>query len=280
MPPADEQRPDEVTPTTSIDTTRPSVARCYDAMLGGKDNFAVDRALITKVLDRVPSMYEATGDNRSWLTRVVRFLANHAGIDQFLDCGSGLPTAENTHQVAQRANRDAVVVYVDNDPTVLAHGRALLEENDHTRFTDADLTRPDDQRADPIVAKNLDFSRPIGLLLIGALHHVDDADDPHAIMRRYVERLPSGSFVAVSHFYNPGGQGELARTASELEEFAIRGVGSGRFRSFDEITRFFDGLDVLEPGIVRLCDWWPDGPRTKSPGPGQELVLGGLARKP
>jgi SAM-dependent methyltransferase len=268
-------------PSRFIDTTVPSIARCYDAMLGGKDNYEVDRALVQDVLDRVPSMYTVTRDNREWLIRVVRYLAAEAGIDQFLDCGSGLPTAENTHQAVQRINREANVIYVDNDPIVLAHGKALLEENDRTHFADADFRQPDELLSHPLVARHLDFTRPLAFLQVGTLHHASDSDGPHEIMRRYIDALPSGSYVAVSHFHTPDGNDELSELARGLESFLLQGdLRTGRFRTRDEITRFFDGLELLEPGLCLLADWWPDGPRMTQLEPAQHLMLGGLGRKP
>src|SRR4051812_48721261 len=141
--------------------------------------------------------------SRRWLVRVTRFLAREAGIDQFLDLGSGLPTAENTHQAAQRINPDVRVVYVDNDPSVVAHGRALLEENELTRFSPADLTDPDEVLSDPAVREHLDWDRPIALLQLGTLHHYVGDVPPAAIMQRYIDALPMGSYVALSHFLDP-----------------------------------------------------------------------------
>jgi hypothetical protein len=270
----------DAAPSARIDTTTPSVARCYDAMLGGKDNYAVDREVVAEVLRRAPSMYTVTRDNRNWLVRVVRYLADTVGIEQFLDLGSGLPTAENTHQVVQRINRDAKVVYVDNDPMVLVHGRALLEDSERVHFVGADLTRPDELLADPTIAKYLNFDEPIALLQLATLHHVADAENPRAIMRRYVDALCPGSYVALSHFHNPGGDGELSRLADDLQQLALENVGSGRFRGLDEITRLFDGLELLDPGLVVVRDWWPEGPQPTPLEPAQHLLLGGLARKP
>lgn len=282
MSTADQHNPADVSaaPPEEIDTSKPSIARCYDAMLGGKDNFAVDRALVDDVLNRLPSMYTVTVDNREWLIRVVRFLAREAGIDQFLDCGSGLPTTENTHQIAQRANPEATVVYVDNDPVVLAYGKALLEENERTHFVYGDLLKPAELFADPIVTSKLDFSRPIAVIHACSLHHAVDADRPYEIMDRYIDAVPSGSFFAVSHFLQPETGDEVSELANELEAFLLGSLGTGRFRTREEITRFFDRLELLDPGVTLLRDWWPDGPISEELEPGQRLLLGGLGRKP
>jgi hypothetical protein len=151
-------------PSTGIDITKASVARVYDCGLGGKDNYAVDREVFAQVNQVAPQMARLARENRAWLVRVTRFLAASARIDQFLDCGAGLPTAENTHQAAQRMNPEARVAYVDNDPVVQAHGRALLEDNDLTRLIDADLTEPDRVLDHPAIARYFDFDRPIALI--------------------------------------------------------------------------------------------------------------------
>ncbi len=260
--------------------TTPSIARSYDAMLGGKDNYSVDREFIAKTLQHAPSMYPLTRDNRAWLIRVVRYLARQAGIDQFLDCGSGLPTTENTHQAVQRLNTESTVVYVDNDPVVLAHGRALLEENDRTHLAQADFRYPEQLLGEPKVRKHLDFTKPIGFLQVGSLHHASDADQPHEFMKRYVDALPSGSYIAVSHFCQPGDDSESSRLATELEDLFQADASTGRFRTPDEIAGFFDGLDLIEPGLTLLADWWPDGPRLEPLGTAQRLMLGGVGRKP
>ncbi len=176
-----------------IDSTVASVARVYDAMLDGKDNYAVDRTVADDLKHACPEIPLMARDNRDWLIRIVRFLVDtrHGpGLTQILDCGSGLPTAENTHQAAQRLNPDAQVVYVDNDPVVAAHGRALLEENNHTHFAAADLTQAQELLRDPTVTAHLDLDEPLALLLVGVLHHVDDQQDPLELVRTYRDLLP------------------------------------------------------------------------------------------
>lgn len=261
-----------------IDPSKPSIARVYDAVLGGKDNYEVDRAVRDQLFAMGPEAVHLARDNRAWLARVVRYLTGTVGIDQFLDCGSGLPTAENTHQVAQRINPDARVVYVDNDPVVLAHGRALLAENESTRMVVADIREPQAVLASPEVAGFLDLDRPIGLLHVGILHHVNDDEQPYDVLSGYVRAFVPGSHVAVSHFYTPADGSPLAERAGQVESVLLGGeLGRGRFRTEPEIRRFFDGLDVVEPGLTYLADWWPDGPPPEL-GLHRQIMLGGLAR--
>jgi hypothetical protein len=214
------------------------------------------------------------------LIRVVRYLAATARIDQFLDCGSGLPAAENTHQVAQRANAEATVVYVDNDPMVIAHGQALLQENDHTHFLAADLRDPDALFAHPTVARCLNLDRPLALMQCGTIHHLEDTDDPRGLMERYLERLPSGSFVALSHFCDPSDGSEVSDLAKRMEANLREAVGSGRCRTPAEMRSFVGDLDIIEPGLVPVDDWWPDGPRLRPVTTVDRIGYGVLARKP
>jgi hypothetical protein len=200
---------------------------------------------------------------------------------QFLDCGSGLPTAENTHHVAQRIQPDARVVYVDNDPTVITHGRALLADNDQTFFSAADIFNPHDLINDEIVRKQLDFSEPIALFQLGTLHHYDGARSPQSIMAEYIDALPSGSYVAISHFFDPETTSELSTLARKMEQVFVHSpMGSGWFRTRAEIEGMFSGLDLIEPGLIRCADWWPDGPRIKPLNPVQHCIVGAVGRKP
>jgi SAM-dependent methyltransferase len=213
---------------------------------------------------------------------VTRFLAGAAGITQFLDCGSGLPTAENTHQVAQRIQPDARVVYVDNDPTVLAHGRALLEENDQTHFSAADIFEPRQVINDEVVRAYLDFSEPLALFQLGTLHHYDGERSPQSIMAEYIEALPSGSYVAISHFCDPETTSELSELARKMEQVFLHSPlgSSGTFRTRAEIEGMFPGLELVEPGLIRCADWWPDGPLIEPLDPIQDCVVGAVGRKP
>jgi hypothetical protein len=263
-----------------IDTTKASIARVYDAFLNGKDNYEIDREVLRRVQQVAPEASQLAWDNRDFLIRVTRFIATQTGITQFLDCGSGLPTAENTHQVAQRIQPDARVVYVDNDPVVLAHGRALLEENDQTHFTAADIFKPREVLDDGIVRRYLDFSEPIALFQIGTLHHYDGKPSPSDIMREYIEALPSGSYVAISHFFDPETE-EHSELARKMEEtFLHSPMGSGVFRTRTQIERMFSGLELVEPGLTLCADWWPDGPRIKPLAPVSYCIAGAVGRKP
>jgi SAM-dependent methyltransferase len=262
-----------VTPT-GIDLTTPSVARVYDALLGGKDNFPVDRAIADTLMALTPNGAQVPLYNRAVLGRGVRHMTN-AGIRQFVDLGAGLPTVQNTHQVAQAMAPECTVVYVDNDPIVLAHGRALLAENDRTTVITADMREPDSVLADPDLLALIDFDQPVGLLLVAIVHHLNDDEDPVGLVRRYVDALPSGSYVFLTHFVDGG-----AETA-EIEKVMLGDLGTGRFRSFEEIRTYFDGLELLEPGVVYNPLWRPD-PGDDVPNPltlAAKIIGAGMGRK-
>ncbi|MGH8966111.1 MAG: SAM-dependent methyltransferase [Actinomycetes bacterium] len=267
-------------PSTTIDTSVASVARVYDCFLGGKDNYAVDREVYQQVVQNAPEAVEIGRINRHWLIRAVRFLTRSAGITQFVDVGAGLPAAENTHQAAQRMNPDTRVVYVDNDPVVAVHGRALLEEDERTHLVMADLTNPDEVLDDPTVQRYIDFDRPFALMQCATIHHVPDSKRPQEIMKRYIDRMPSGSYLVLSHFMDPEDDGKGTELARFIEGvFSKSSMGSGFFRTRDEIATFFGDLELVEPGLVRLCDWWPDGPNLNPSETVDEVLLGGVARK-
>ena len=256
-----------------IDTTRPSIARAYDVVLNGKDNFEVDRAFVAEIVKVVPEIYDVATYNRQILGRGVRFLAER-GIAQFIDLGSGLPTVENTHHVAQRANPESHVVYVDNDPMVLAHGRAILAENDRTGVVTSDLRDPATILADETVKRLIDLDRPVGLMLVGILHHLHDSEDPKGIVEAYMAAIPSGSYLFITHFCS------ATQDARDAEQKFLALLGTGRFRTPEEITGFFDGFELLEPGVVPLPLWRPDESVPEVLSVGQRLMYGGIARKP
>ncbi|HEV8560388.1 MAG TPA: SAM-dependent methyltransferase [Actinophytocola sp.] len=263
-----------------IDTSKASIARVYDAFLNGKDNYEIDRLVLRQVQAVAPEAAQLAWDNREFLIRVTRFIASQTGVTQYLDCGSGLPTAENTHQVAQRIAPDSRVVYIDNDPVVLAHGRALLEENEQTHFVSADIFKPEEIVNNELVRKYLDFSQPIALFQLGTIHHYDGERSPEDIMRAYVDALPSGSYVAISHFFDPETT-EHSSLARRMEEVFLHSpMGTGLFRTHPQIEAMFPGLEFVEPGISLCVDWWPDGPRIKPLDPVQYTIVGGVARKP
>ncbi|GAA3677564.1 SAM-dependent methyltransferase [Nonomuraea antimicrobica] len=259
--------------TSAIDTTKPSIARAYDVVLHGKDNFEVDRAFVAEIAKVIPEIYDVAAYNRQILGRGVRFLIDQ-GVTQFLDLGSGLPTVQNTHQVAQSVNPEARVVYVDNDPMVLAHGRALLAENDRTGVVTSDLREPAAILADEAVKRLIDFSRPVAVMMVGILHHLHDDEDPWGIVEAYMAAVPSGSHLFVTHFCDsfPGSR--------EAEEKYLAILGTGRFRTVAEITSFFKGHDLVEPGVVPLPQWRPEEDVPGELSVGQRLMFGGIAVKP
>lgn len=261
-----------------VDMSVPSVARMYDYFLGGTDNYAADREASEALSKAAPGTREQAVDNRRFVARAVRRLAREHGVRQFLDHGSGLPTRDNVHQIAQRVDKRSRVVYVDNDPTVLAHGRALLEADDSTAVVGADLRDTDAILGHPDVTRLLDLDRPVAALFASVLHCVPDADDPAGVVRRVMDRLAPGSFAVISHLVgdDPGTRERL--TAFMLER--TRG-NWGRVREPREVERFFDGLEVLEPGIVEVAAWHPEpgdsGPRR---GTREWIEYGGVARRP
>lgn len=263
-----------------LDSTRASIARVYDAALGGKDNYEADRQVLDAVLEVAPGMIDLARMNRAWLERVVRYLAGMVGIDQFLDIGAGLPTAYNTHEIAQGENREARVVYVDNDPMCNAHGRVLLETNEETLFLPGDLTVPGTLLDHPAIVHHLDTARPIAVILGAVLHHIDDEQDPAGIVGRYIDALPPGSAVAITHFWDPDDGTEAHRLAQEVQRrYLEKGLGTGWFRTRERIASFFGDLDLVEPGLVELDDWWPSGPTVCSRAIEQRLMLGGVGYK-
>jgi hypothetical protein len=262
-----------------VDTTTPSMARVYDYLLGGKDNFEVDRKAAELATAAFPGRLKAVRiigqANRMFLSRSVRYLAEEKGIRQFLDIGAGLPTVENVHQVAQRVAADSRIVYVDHDPTVLVHARALLTSTPEgaTAYVDADVHDTDTILRE--AADTLDFTRPVCLLLIGILHVVEDADDPAGIVSRLLAAVPPGSYLAISHLtadVEPGPMRVLAETFTE------RMVETVVLRDRDGVARFFDGLRLVPPGVVTLDQWVPGAAPPDSRGelPG----FCGLALKP
>ena len=274
--------PRESRPTDVVDARMPSIARVYDAVLGGKDHYDADRMVHGQLMAVAPEISRLAWDNRAFVLRVTRFLAAQEGVDQFLDCGTGLPTEENTHEAAQRSNPDARVVYVDNDPVVLAHGRALLAQNDRTHIIMADFTKPDALLTDPLLHQYLELDRPLAVYHIGTLHHLGDDRRPAELMRAYIDALPSGAYLALSHFYRPCDEDpELGELAERLERaFLNSALGSGRFRSRTEIASYLEGMDLVDPGLVPPAAWRPDDPEQEPLDPVQRLMLGALARKP
>ncbi len=259
-------------PPQRIDTSVPHIARIYDYWLGGKDNFAVDRAAGERAAQANPVLYEGVRGNRAFLARSVRYLAAEAGIRQFLDIGTGIPTADNTHEVAQSVVPESRVVYVDNDPIVLSHARALLTSTSGpTAYIDADARET--AKVLDEAAATLDFSEPVAVMLIAILHCVTDEDDPYRLVAALMDAVPPGSYLALTHptqDFQPDTAGEMLSRLNEMMPQRIT------FRTRDQVLRFFDGLEVVEPGVVRIPEWRPDSPADIA-NPAE--MWGGVARK-
>jgi hypothetical protein len=239
-----------------FDTSVANQARIYDYLLGGKDNYEADRAAVDAVLKIAPEMGFTARENRAFLGRAVRYLAAEVGIRQFLDIGTGIPTAGNTHQVAQAAAPEARVVYVDYDPVVLAHARALLQSNKAgaTRYIDADLRDTGTILGE--AGRLLDFTQPVAVTLLMILHVIPDSDDPYGKVARLMDALPSGSYLAVSHL----GAELLDQEKRQGFQDVVRRQAQQQYigRSREGIERFFNGTDLVEPGVVRVEEWRPD----------------------
>jgi hypothetical protein len=237
-----------------IDITRPSVARIYDYNLGGSHNFAIDREVAAQISEAMPDLPAANRANRSFLRRAVRFLAS-AGIRQFLDLGSGIPTVGNVHEIARTATPDARVVYVDVDPVAAAHARAILSGDDGVAVIQADLRRPREILSHPEVGRLIDFTEPVGLLLVAVMHFVLDEDEPLAILDRYRQQLVSGSYLVMSHATGEGSAGDRAEAATRVSS---RVSIESKLRGRAQLAAMFDGYRIVEPGIVYTPQWRPD----------------------
>ncbi|MCO5969034.1 SAM-dependent methyltransferase [Actinoallomurus soli] len=233
-----------------LDPTTPNVARMYDYFLGGKDNFRADRQAAAKVAEVLPDVAAVARTNREFLQRAVRYVAD-AGVDQFLDLGSGLPTQGNVHEIARAVHRHARVVYVDHDPVVVAHGQALLSSDERTATVRADLRDPEAVLNDPRTRRLIDFDRPVGLLIVAVLHFVPDEEDPAGLVRRYRDALAPGSHVILSH-------AAIEEQRNLDVSTAYRGANAPFIaRTRDQVAAFLDGMDVVEPGVVHLGEWRP-----------------------
>ncbi len=248
-----------------IDASVPHIARVYDYWLGGKDNFAVDRELAERFIQTDPMAVAGVRSNRAFLGRAVHYLAAEAGIRQFLDIGTGIPSANNTHEVAQRAAPSARVVYVDNDPIVLVHARALLTSHPDgaTDYLEADLRDTDTILTE--ARRTLDFAKPVAVLLVGVLHCIPDADDPAAIVTRLVAAVPPGSYLVISHPASDIHAKAMAEGAALMNR-AI--AGTITFRAREQVACFFDGLELVEPGLVPTTQWRPGPGADTTPLPG------------
>jgi hypothetical protein len=238
-----------------LDTGVPHIARVYDYCLGGKDNFAADRAAAEEFVRAMPGILPAVRASRAFLARAVRFLAGDCGVRQFLDIGTGLPTANNTHEVAQATAPASRIVYVDNDPLVLAHARALLTSSadGRTAYLDADLR--DIGRVLDTARAVLDLSQPVAVMLIGVLHCIPDGDDPYGIVRRLLAAVPPGSYLVLGH---PASDVQAEASARATAGLNSRLAEPVTFRARAEVAGFLDGLQPLEPGLVQYPQWRPE----------------------
>jgi S-adenosyl methyltransferase len=267
------------TPATGVVPSRPNVARVYDYLLGGKDNFAVDRTYGQRIVATVPGIRVGVRAQRDLLGRVVRYLVADAGIRQLLDIGAGLPTEENVHQIAQRVDPAARVIYVDNDPVVLAHAKALLAENPAVTVAEGDLRDPAGITGHPVVRAHLDWSRPIGLLLSGIMHQIMDYERPARLTAELIAALPSGSYVYIHHLLDLDDP-----AAVQLKQFMERAFGRVRFRTADQVRELFSGLELVEPGLVGVPEWHPAPaaapPQDEFESAALRLACAGVALKP
>lgn len=248
-----------------LDNGVPHIARVYDYCLGGKDNFAADRAAAEEFVKIMPGILPAVLQARAFLNRVVRFLAGEAGIRQFLDIGTGLPTVNNTHEVAQQVAPESRIVYVDNDPLVLTHARALLASSPQgkTAYIDADLR--DTGKILDAAAEALDFTKPVAVMLVGVLHCIPDGEDPWAIVRSLMAAVPSGSYLVVGH---PASDVQVQEAAKATAGLNAKLAAPVTFRARDQVARFLDGLQVMEPEVVQYPQWRPGpGLRQDQPSP-------------
>jgi hypothetical protein len=263
---ADERVPASVNPKV------PAIARVYDYWLGGKDNFAVDRELADKLTQAYPVTRAAVRSNRAFLGRAVRFLADQAGLRQFLDIGTGIPTANNTHEIAQSVDPRCRVVYVDNDPMVLTHARALLTSvTAPTAYVDADAR--DTAKILREAARTLDFGQPVAVMLVGLLHCIPDTDDPYRIVAELMAAVPPGSYLAISHAAADIRASVMAESAAIMNAVLTAPVTP---RSYEQMVPFFDGLELADPGVVSAPQWRPDPGADTAPLP----TLVGVAAKP
>jgi S-adenosyl methyltransferase len=258
----------------AFDTSVAHVARVYNYWLGGKDNFAADRAAAEQAMSAFPDIVLSARANRAFLRRTVTYVAREAGIRQFLDIGTGIPSANNTHEVAQRVAPDSRVVYVDNDPVVLAHARALLTSSPAgaTDYIDADL-----RKADQILtraARTLDFTQPVAVMLMAILQHLSDDDDPYAVVGKLMAAVPSGSYLVLSHPAKDIHAAEMAAMAARLNQMMAEKV---TFRGETEVAKFFSGLELVEPGMTNVPDWRPE---TEEEATSPAALWAGVARKP
>ena len=259
-----------------INTSVAHPARVYDYLLGGKDNFAADRVLGDALAAAMPSAREMVRANRAFLGRAVRYLVKDAGIRQFLDVGTGIPTAGNTHEVAQAVAPESRIVYVDNDPIVLAHARALMTSDPAgaTAFIQADLHSPDKILNDPALRRTLDLGEPVALMLIAILMYIRDDENPRGLVSTLMDALPPGSYLALTHPTADFNAEEVAEAVAATERAGISFTTRGKA----QVAAFFDGLDLVDPGVVPVLAWHPEGAPPADPH--VAYYYGAMGRKP
>jgi hypothetical protein len=259
-----------------VDTSTPNIARMNDYFLGGKDNFAADREAADKVLAIAPEIKEMTEENRDFLGRVVRYLGSQ-GIRQFIDIGSGLPTQRNTHEVARTQTPDARVVYVDSDPVVLSHARALLVDSAQTSVLEGDIMHPAELLRDCRERDLVDLDEPVAVLILTALHFIPHSDDPFKSVAWLRDALPDGSYLALSHVVFDT-RPDAVDPIEDIYRDILSRPGENAARTRDEVLPFFDGFDLVDPGLVYIREWRPDNP-LKAQLPRKVWMAGGTGRK-
>lgn len=249
-----------------IDTTIAHPARVYNYSLGGKDNFEADRVAAERIFELNPDLAEIARENRRFLVRTVRYLISECGIRQFIDIGTGIPTQENTHEVAQKLAPDIRVAYVDNDPIVITHGRALLAGTSGVNITHGDFREPESILQNPHVKEVIDFEQPVALLLVAILHFISDENGPHQLLAAYRDAMPDGSYVVISHVEdNP--------ITSPGKAIYTTAAAPAAWRSREEISEFFDGSTLVDPGLVYIPQWRPNGNEYQT-----NTILGGVGK--
>lgn len=268
--------PDKIPP--GVDLSKPSAARVYDWYLGGGHHWEIDREFGRKAMTILPNIKEVALFNRAFLTRAVRYGLGH-GVAQFLDVGAGIPTVGNVHEIAQSANPDARVVYADNEPVAVSHGQLILGGNERASVIRADLHEPDGLLGHPECRRLLDFDRPVMVIMAAVLHFVGPDDDPVGLLRRYIDALAPGSYLVLSHMTSDGAPPEMAAHAERFRA-SYDGTTNPLFlRDRAEFAGWFDGLTLIEPGIVYTPEWRPDYPQDRYPEPARSLGLAGVGLK-
>ncbi|MDN3356676.1 SAM-dependent methyltransferase [Actinomadura sp. DC4] len=260
-----------------FDTSKPNIARMNDYFLGGKDNFAADRRAAEALLAIAPELRTMATENRRFLGRAVRYIAEQ-GVRQFFDIGSGLPTRQNTHEVARAVVPGARVVYIDSDPVVISHGQAILACDEHTAVVEGDILHPEDLVSDRHVRRLVDFDEPMAIMIFGALHFIPHVDDPFTSVAWLRDTIPAGSYLALSHVVFDA-RPDAARPIKDIYGDILGRPNTGGTRTTDDVRRFFDGFELVDPGLVYVRQWRPDiRPSRRS----AEAVwtVGGVGRRP